>query len=338
MKIGGKRPSQEPGRAAEGPTEVPSSSQRAAHAMSAPFKLQAESPDLLESSDFPPPEQGKGVLTNEPHEELIPSGDSLSPIPVSIRSTSQSRANEEMAWARENRQTVFDAYAELDESMGGKILNGDLFVTLLPSAYARPCDVHTLDLADMNYLAIDYYDQHVSKPDPKGAGTVVLQVGPAGVGKSTLARELVTKYGDSIHTVLDSNGANFDTLQDVLNTALRHGRTVDVLYVGGDIEGATARTVSRCVVDKRVVPASVQADLHRFTPANFIRAIEHLQQEGVAFLAYDARRRCFADDPVLLAQSDLNHFLNNPAGIASIIKESIRVQELDHGAADAFNS
>ncbi len=126
MKIGGKRPSQEPGRAAEGPTEVPSSSQRAAHAMSAPFKLQAESPDLLESSDFPPPEQGKGVLTNEPHEELIPSGDSLSPIPVSIRSTSQSRANEEMAWARENNKQIGGGGTRLARWVGAAAPTPDL--------------------------------------------------------------------------------------------------------------------------------------------------------------------------------------------------------------------
>ncbi|MBP1627121.1 MAG: hypothetical protein H6Q00_1596 [Holophagaceae bacterium] len=263
---------------------------------------------------------------------------SVSPIPPSSRSTLQARANEEMEWARQNRQQVFEAYAGLEESMDGRIVNGDLFVTLLPSVYSNPQLVHTLDLADMNYLAVDLYEASVARNSSTGANTVVAMVGAAGIGKSTRAKELLEKHAGQVNTVLDSNGANWLALLEAINVATRKGCNVDILYVGGDVAGAVSRTVSRSKADSRVVPSKDQAFLHRAAPINFLRAIEEIRQEGIGFAAYDARNQCFSDDMAALATSDLNDPINNLAGITSILKESFHVQQLEPDAQRAFLS
>jgi len=260
----------------------------------------------------------------------------LSPIPPSSRSTLQARANEEMAWARQNRQEVFAAYAKLEESMDGRVINGDLFVTLLPSVDQNPSLVHTLDLADMNYLAVDLYDQAVSIERENGASTVIIMVGAAGIGKSTRARDLFAKHPEHVHTILDSNGANWIALREAVNTATRSGRNVDIMYIGGDIAGSVSRTVSRCRTDFRVVPAGTQAFLHRAAPANFLRAMAEISEIGVGFAAFDSITQSFRDDPAGLAVSDLNDSNNNPAGITSLLEASFHAQQIAPEVRHAF--
>ncbi len=283
---------------------------------------------------------GGGIPQKRPDEDsdythdlaLLPP--SVSPIPASSRSTLQARANEEMEWARQNRLEVFEAYARLEESVDGRIINGDLFVTLLPSVDANPDQVHTLDLTDMNYLAVDLYELSVRKSREE-ANTVIVLVGVPGAGKSTLARDLVAKRKE-IHTVMDSNGANWDALCAAVNYATRHGRSVAVLYVGGSIEIATSRTISRFITDKRVVPASVQANLHRSAPTNFLKALQDLRDEAVGFDGFDANSQNFVQDPGSLAQADLNHPNNNANGITNLLKEAIHDQGLDPESTRAF--
>jgi len=247
----------------------------------------------------------------------------------------QSRVNEEMSWARANRGAVFEAYGNLEESRGRKIVNGDLFVTLLPSVDANPSRVHRLDLADMNYLAMDMYEQQVSTPR-QGEDTVVLMVGAPGAGKSTLAKRLLDQHPE-IHTVLDSNGANWETLKHAMNTALQHGHNVDIIYVGGDLETVVGRTVSRCQDDQRVVPASTQADLHRMSPINFMKAMREIADERVSFAACRAETHAFVEDPALLANEDLRDPRNNLEGIRNILREAIHDRRIDPETGGAFN-
>ena len=261
---------------------------------------------------------------------------SLSPIPPSTRATLQARANQEMEWAREHRQEVFAAYATLEESMSGRIVNGDLFVTLLPCVDAHPEQVHSLDLTDLNYLAVDLYEQALAPSKGSGPNTVVILVGAAGAGKSTRARDLLAQHAGDIHTILDSNGANWHALREAVGSATRQSHTVDILYLGGDLTGAVARTVSRSRIDARVVPAEAQAFLHRAAPSNFLKAMTELQETGVAFAAYDTRTQTFSHDPAALATADLTAPANTPAGITRLLEELCHDQPLGTHFRNAF--
>ena len=263
---------------------------------------------------------------------------SVSPIPPSSRSTLQARANEEMEWARQNRQQVFEAYAGLIQSRDGKIINGDLFVTLLPSVCNNPGQVHLLDLADMNYLAVDLYEDAVARDSDNGANTVIIMVGAAGIGKSTRAKTLLDEHPADIHTILDSNGANWLALKEAVNTATRKGRTIDIMYVGGDVAGAISRTLQRSKVDSRVVPVETQAFLHRAAPQNFLKAFSEIQQENVGFVAYNSSTRSFPENIVTPAVSDLNDPINNLAGITSLLKEFCDAQQIEPDTQRAFLS
>ena len=259
----------------------------------------------------------------------------LTPIPPSRRMALQSRANEEMAWARNNREDVFAAYGKLPESKGGRIINGDLFVTMLPVIPSNPSQVHRLDLTDMNYLAMDMFEKQVSSLRP-GANTVALMVGAPGAGKTTLAKRLLDQHPE-IHTVLDSNGANWEALKHAMNTALQHGHNVDIIYVGGDLKTVVGRTVSRCQDDQRVVPASTQADLHRMSPINFMKAMREIADERVSFAACRAETHAFVEDPAQLANEDLRDPRNNLEGIRNILKEAIHDRRIDTETGGAFN-
>ncbi len=286
------------------------------------------------------PPEGSGRVPGYAH-DLSLSPCSVSPIPPSSRSTLQFRANQEMEWARGHRQEVFDAYAKLKESRDGKIINGDLFMTLLPSVNSNPELVHTLDLRDMNYLVSDLYEATVAHNSSTGANTVVIMIGVAGIGKSTRAKHLVDKNPDAVHTILDFNGADWSALTEVINVAIRKDRSVDILYVGGDVAGAVSRTVSRFKRDSRIVPMETQVFLHRAAPINFIKAVNEFRLQGVQYLAYDTKTKGYFDEPedvIALANSDLADPNNNPAGIASLLEESFRAQQLQPDAQRAFLS
>lgn len=190
-------------------------------------------------------------------------------VPVGLRARIEAEGNA----ALENPSEVFQRYAEDPRSAGGKIISGDLMAEVAsPSVAEHPIEGHGIiaEHGAANRLANDLFEERMKQPPASPDELVLIMVGNAAVGKSTIAGMNAEHY----NTVLDSNGADPQGLQQSINLALKSGRGVDVLLAHAPLEEAVARNIRRQAPDGRPVRIVDQADLAVKAPAAFGHAMD----------------------------------------------------------------
>lgn len=184
-------------------------------------------------------------------------------------------------------EATFQKYEADPRTAGGKIINGDLMAEVASPAVAEhPIEGHSLmaEHGAANRLANDLFEKRMAEPPASPDEAVLILVGNAGVGKSTIAE----RNAESYQTVLDTNNANPTGLQQSINKALNSGRKVDVLYVHAPIEEAVQRNVARQAQEGRPVRILDQADLAVQAPASFGQAHEVFGQDpNVSFSSHE---------------------------------------------------
>lgn len=184
-------------------------------------------------------------------------------------------------------EAAFQKYEADPRTAGGKIINGDLMAEVAsPTVAEHPIEGHSLmaEHGAANRLANDLFEKRMAEPPASPDEAVLILVGNAGVGKSTIAE----RNAESYQTVLDTNSANPTGLQQSINKALNSGRKVDVLYVHAPIEEAVQRNVARQAQEGRPVRILDQADLAVQAPASFGQAHEVFGQDpNVSFSSHE---------------------------------------------------
>lgn len=122
---------------------------------------------------------------------------------------------------------------------------------------------------------INGYEYRLPKNVLEPNKNVLIMVGNAGAGKSRLAELNAEHY----HTVLDTNGADPQGLQQSINLALKSGRQVDVLMAHAPLEEVVARNLKRQAAEGRAVRILDQADLAVKAPSSFGQAMDVFGQD-----------------------------------------------------------
>lgn len=183
----------------------------------------------------------------------------------------KARVHSEAEAALADEPSTLGRYAADPRTDGGKIINGDVMAEVAsPSVAGNPILGHSMmaEHGAASRLANDAFEQRMAEPPKSPDETVLILVGNAGAGKSTVAKLNSEHY----QTVLDTNAADPEGLKQNINRALDSGRKVDVVYVHAPIEEAVRRNITRQEKEGRPVSIKDQADLAVKTPASFTQA------------------------------------------------------------------
>lgn len=137
----------------------------------------------------------------------------------SIGEALQERINEDI-------EQVISEYEDLKGTDGGRILDTDMVRELSPEYRAdrsRAAEVHEAS----SFLTQAMFDSRIANND---SGVVAFMAGGGGAGKST-ANELVGNMLDKAHTVLDGTLSSYDKAKRNVESALKVGNRVRIVYV-----------------------------------------------------------------------------------------------------------
>ena len=124
---------------------------------------------------------------------------------------------------------VIGEYEDLKGTDGGRILDTDMVRELSPEYRAdrsRAAEVHEAS----SFLTQAMFDSRIANND---AGVVAFMAGGGGAGKST-AEDLASKELKSAHTVLDGTLSSYEKAKRNVETAMKAGNKVRIVYVYRD--------------------------------------------------------------------------------------------------------
>ena len=137
----------------------------------------------------------------------------------SIGDALQERINEDI-------EQVIGEYEDLKGTDGGRILDTDMVRELSPEYRAdrsRAAEVHEAS----SFLTQAMFDSRIANND---SGVVAFMAGGGGAGKST-AEDLASKELKSAHTILDGTLSSYEKAKRNVETAMKAGNKVRIVYV-----------------------------------------------------------------------------------------------------------
>lgn|GEM_PF-1315052 len=180
---------------------------------------------------------------------------------------------------------LIDAYAQLEDSAGGTVLNTDVARELSPEYLAdrtRSADVHEAASDFVKTL----YERKLAAPTPEGfERKVMFTAGGTGAGKTTAVAAVSEALGRP-EIVYDTNMNTLRSAEQKVQQALDAGRDVTIAYVYRDpVEALTGGAIPRA-----------QRQAERFGTGRTVPLEEHARtHEGVRGVM-DALAKRYADD------------------------------------------
>lgn len=162
-----------------------------------------------------------------------------------------------------------DAYAQLKDSEGGKVLNTDIARELSP-AYLKDRTQSAAVHEPASYFTKKLYAERLKTLAP--GERVVFTSGGTGAGKTTAIQGIPSMKAavDRAHTVFDTNMNSLPSAVKKIDQALEAGANVQILHVQRDpVEALTAGALSRAMHQEkqfgtgRTVPLREHARTHR---------------------------------------------------------------------------
>jgi hypothetical protein len=224
------------------------------------------------------------------------------------------RVTEEGKWIESNPTKFDELYNQHPDTANGKILSWDAAADVLPSVKEDPVFGHgwAQDSGSPQRAIMRMFNERMKESPATTDEAVMIMVGNAGAGKTTLAKRNASDY----NTVLDATGSDARGLIEDINSVLRSGRKVDIVLVHAPIEEVVARNVKRQGEQGRPVPIENQATLEASTVGSFLSAWKTFGDPAyandVGFALFENRNN----------KAERNHFEREAAA-----KEAERISE-----------
>lgn len=195
------------------------------------------------------------------------------------------------------------AYEEITATKGGKYINQDYARLLMPeykaSREGKVIHAETTQKPSADF-AQKLFDKRIAKP---GNGDASFIIGGPGVGKTTLGQLALQEEIQKSDVVLDGVGANDQQLIKNIQSALKSGRKVNLVFAYRPINESADSVVERFKQHGRPVPAEVVTrghvnslesylkihDLYKDNPNVVLQAVD-LSAENVRLLTADEVR------------------------------------------------
>ncbi len=184
-------------------------------------------------------------------------------------------------------------YADLPDSMDGKILNTDVARELFDS-YNASKETRALNSAAVyepaSAVVKALYERRLAMPDENGLNMVTFTAGGTGAGKTSAlgAVPLASKIVEASQIVYDTNMANARSGVQKIDQALAAGKQVNILYVGANPIEAFRRALKRAMKIGRTVPLEEHAKTHQGSALSMQQLMEHYQgNDRVQFVFLD---------------------------------------------------
>lgn len=192
---------------------------------------------------FNPEEAGREVKVSTDIFNSIPAADHLEEGDRAIETAARE-------WIAANPRRALQAYAQLADSEGGKILSTDTARELFPGYLAdrtRSQAVHEPASWIIRQLYAEALDQ---KPTAGAENKILWTAGGTGAGKTSVVKRLLGAERESAHRVYDTNIANFKSGKAKIDQGLAKGFGSDVVYVDRDptealVKGALTRAMDQ---------------------------------------------------------------------------------------------
>lgn len=215
-----------------------------------------------------------------------------------------------------NSEGAFAAYAQDPHTNGGAILSADLMARVIsPTVAESPAHGYAVmsEHGAAAQLTNDLFTQRMSQPPAEAGEPVMVIVGGSATGKSQLAELNKNNY----RNILEVPGGDAQGVTDAVNTALKSGRTVDVVLTYADLPEVVKRNFSREAEDH---PVSLEdlADTHVKAPQAFSKTAEAFEgNPDVSFTAVDSTSGAFVphEGPAALEFADAVRKQNAKASV-----------------------
>jgi len=225
-----------------------------------------------------------GLPATTPGKQLrIPFAEELSPDQRVVEAKARGQVQADL-------EGQVQAYAQLPESDGGKIINTDIARELFPD-YREARHIHSPSVHEpASALTKELYARALAQPDPNGLNMVTFTAGGTGAGKTTAlgAVPLASHIVEASQIVYDTNLASEKSAIQKIDQGLQAGKQVNVIYVAADPIEALKRALGRATRTGRTVPLVEHAKTHEGSAATIEALIKHYEgNDHVQFVLLD---------------------------------------------------